>query len=62
VIAIPLSTQPLMFVCRPDHLLAGRTLVTLASLAEHDFVGPVGAGNSVIALTWCLVLDERRSG
>jgi len=40
VIAIPLSTQPLMFVCRPDHLLAGRTQVTLASLAEHDFVGP----------------------
>ena len=40
VIAIPLSTQPLMFVCRPDHLLAARTQVTLASLAEHDFVGP----------------------
>jgi DNA-binding transcriptional LysR family regulator len=40
VLAVPLSTQPLMFVCRPDHPLAGRTQVTLASLAEHDFVGP----------------------
>jgi hypothetical protein len=30
----------MMFVCRPDHPLAGRTQVTLASLAEQDFVGP----------------------
>jgi DNA-binding transcriptional LysR family regulator len=40
VLATPLSTQPLMFLCRPDHPLAGRTQVTIASLAEHDFVGP----------------------
>src|SRR5262249_15878069 len=32
--------QPMMFVCRPDHPLAGRTQVTIASLAEQDFVGP----------------------
>src|SRR5262252_6632900 len=40
VLATPLSIQPLMFVCRPDHPLAGRTRVTIASLAEQDFVGP----------------------
>jgi DNA-binding transcriptional LysR family regulator len=40
VLAIPLSTQPLMFVCRPGHPLAGRTRVTPTSLAEQDFVGP----------------------
>jgi DNA-binding transcriptional LysR family regulator len=40
VLATPLSTQPMMFVCRPDHPLAGRTQVTLASLADQDFVGP----------------------
>jgi len=40
VLATPLSTQPLMFVCRPDHPLAGRTQVTIASLADQDFVGP----------------------
>ena len=30
----------MMFVCLPDHPLAGRTQVTLAYLAEQDFVGP----------------------
>ena len=40
VLAIPLSTQPLMFVARPGHQLAARKQVTLASLAEQDFVGP----------------------
>jgi DNA-binding transcriptional LysR family regulator len=40
VLATPLSTQPMMFVCRPGHPLAGRTQVTIASLAEQDFVGP----------------------
>ena len=40
VLATPLSTQPLMFVGRPDHPLAGRTQVTIASLADQDFVGP----------------------
>jgi DNA-binding transcriptional LysR family regulator len=40
VLATPLSTQPMMFLCRPDHPLAGRTQVTIASLAEQDFVGP----------------------
>ena len=29
-----------MFICLPDHPLARRTQVTIASLAEHDFVGP----------------------
>jgi DNA-binding transcriptional LysR family regulator len=38
--ATPLSTQPMMFVARPDHPLAGRTQVTIASLADQDFVGP----------------------
>ena len=50
VIAIPLSTQPLMFVCRPDHLLASGTQVTLASLAEHDFVGPPKASTGYEAI------------
>jgi DNA-binding transcriptional LysR family regulator len=40
VLATPLSTQPMMFVCRPGHPLAGHTQVTIASLAEQDFVGP----------------------
>jgi DNA-binding transcriptional LysR family regulator len=40
VLATPLSTQPMMFLCRPGHPLAGRTQVTIASLAEQDFVGP----------------------
>ena len=40
VLATPLSTQPMMFVCRPDHPLAGRAQVTIASLADQDFVGP----------------------
>ena len=30
----------MMFVGRPDHPLAGRTQVTIASLADQDFVGP----------------------
>lgn len=37
--AIPLSTQPMMFVCRPDHPLAHREKVTLESLADEEFVG-----------------------
>ena len=37
--AIPLTTQPLMLVCRPDHPLAGRERVTLGSLAGQEFVG-----------------------
>src|SRR5262249_56500971 len=40
VLATPLSTQPMMFVCRPDHPLAGRTKVTITSLADQEFVGP----------------------
>jgi DNA-binding transcriptional LysR family regulator len=39
VMAVPLVTQPLMFVCRPDHPLAGRSRVTINSLADQDFVG-----------------------
>src|SRR5262249_49789293 len=38
--ATPLSTQPMMFLCRPDHPLAGRPQVTITSLADQDFVGP----------------------
>ena len=37
--AIPLSTQPMMFVCRPDHPLANRDRVTLEELADQEFVG-----------------------
>ena len=40
VLATPLSTHPMMFLCPPDHPLAARTQVTIASLAEQDFVGP----------------------
>jgi DNA-binding transcriptional LysR family regulator len=44
--AIPLITQPLMFVCRPDHPLAGRPSVALKSLAGEDFVGaPKGSAS-----------------
>jgi DNA-binding transcriptional LysR family regulator len=39
--AIPLVTEPILFVCRPDHPLAGRKRVALTSLAEQDFVGPL---------------------
>ena len=38
--AIPRDTQPLMFVCRPDHPLAGQQQVAPKSLAAEDFVGP----------------------
>lgn len=37
--AIPLSTQPMMFVCRPDHPLANQERVTLDQLADEEFVG-----------------------
>jgi DNA-binding transcriptional LysR family regulator len=37
--AIPLSTQQMMFVCRPDHPLADRERVTLEDLADQEFVG-----------------------
>lgn len=37
--AIPLSTQPMMLVCRPDHPLASRECVTLEQLADQEFVG-----------------------
>jgi DNA-binding transcriptional LysR family regulator len=40
VMAVPLDTQPLMFVCRPDHPLPGRPRVALKSLVAEDFVGP----------------------
>jgi len=39
--AIQLVTEPILFVCRPDHPLAGRKRVALTSLAEQDFVGPL---------------------
>jgi len=37
--AIPLSTQPMMLVCRPDHPLADRASVALEELADQEFVG-----------------------
>ena len=37
--AIPLSTQPLVLVCRPDHPLASQQRVTVESLADQEFVG-----------------------
>lgn len=37
--AIPLSTEPMMFVCRPDHPLASQERVTLEQLADQEFVG-----------------------
>src|SRR5262249_61006898 len=40
LLATPLSTQPMMFVCRPAHPLAGRAQVTIASLADQDFLRP----------------------
>jgi DNA-binding transcriptional LysR family regulator len=44
--AIPLVTQPLMFVCRPDHPLANRKRIALRSLAGEDFVGaPKGSAS-----------------
>ena len=36
--AIPLSTQRMMLVCRPDHPLANREQVTLDQLADQEFV------------------------
>jgi DNA-binding transcriptional LysR family regulator len=50
LLAIPLVTQPVMFVCRPGHPLAGRKRVTLTSLAGQDFVGPLpgSAGYEVV--------------
>lgn len=37
--AVPLSTQPMMLVCRPDHPLANQERVTLEQLADQEFVG-----------------------
>jgi LysR substrate binding domain-containing protein len=41
LMAIPLLTQPVLFVCPPGHPLAGRKRVALTSLADQDFVGPL---------------------
>ncbi|MCW1959082.1 MAG: LysR family transcriptional regulator [Mycobacterium sp.] len=34
-----LSEEPLLFVCRPDHHLAGRNGVTVAEIADEDLIG-----------------------
>lgn len=34
-----LSEEPLLFVCRPDHHLAGRNGVTIAEIADEDLIG-----------------------
>jgi DNA-binding transcriptional LysR family regulator len=39
LLAIPLITQPLLFVCRPDHPLAGRKRVALTSLVDEPLIG-----------------------
>ena len=39
VLAIPLITQPLMFVCSADHPLARRRRVTLTSLVDEPLLG-----------------------
>lgn len=40
VTIISLITEPMMFVCRPDHPLADCERVPLNALSEQDFVGP----------------------
>jgi DNA-binding transcriptional LysR family regulator/SAM-dependent methyltransferase len=50
VLAIPLVSQRLMFVCRPDHRLAGRKRIALRSLAGEDFVGPPNGSASYEAV------------
>ena len=35
----PLSQEPMLFVCRPDHHLAQRDHVRIAELAEEDLIG-----------------------
>jgi DNA-binding transcriptional LysR family regulator len=39
LLAIPLITQPLLFVCRPDHPLAGQKRVALTSLVDEPLIG-----------------------
>jgi DNA-binding transcriptional LysR family regulator len=44
VSGVALMTEPLMFVCRPDHPLADRKRVALKMLAGEEFIGaPVGS-------------------
>ena len=62
VMAIPLDTQPLMFVCRPDHRLAGQQQVALESLAAEDFVGPPrgSTGYEAVDRVFAYTGQERR--
>jgi DNA-binding transcriptional LysR family regulator len=41
LLAIPLITKPIVLACALDHPLAGRKRVTVKSLGDQDFVGPV---------------------
>ncbi|MEY2468019.1 MAG: hypothetical protein QOF21_717 [Actinomycetota bacterium] len=44
LLATPLATHPLVFLCRPDHRLAGLAKVSLKALADETFVGaPAGS-------------------
>ena len=46
----PLAEEPLVLIAAPGHLLAGQRGVTLAQLAEEDFVDfPPGWGNRTVA-------------
>ena len=62
VVATTLATQPLMFVCRPDHALAGRKRVSLAALADEVFVGgpPGSVGYEELDLVFAAAGAERR--
>jgi DNA-binding transcriptional LysR family regulator len=42
--AITIASAPLMFVCRPEHPLAGRAQVSSLALADEDFTGPLPGG------------------
>jgi DNA-binding transcriptional LysR family regulator len=60
--AFPLATQRLMFVCRPDHPLAGRKRIRLRSLAGEDFVGaPKGSvSNDALDRVFASAGQQRR--
>jgi DNA-binding transcriptional LysR family regulator len=45
LVSIPLAESPLVFVCHPDHAIAGRRVTNLRRIAEGPLVGfPLGWG------------------
>jgi DNA-binding transcriptional LysR family regulator len=60
--AIPLVTEALYFVCRPDHRLAGRSEVRLDDLADETFVGAVAGsvGHEALEQVFARAGVERR--